>query len=105
MEFEELISAPGMGQVLRVAPIFGGVLWVWLTVLLWRDGFNDLIERLTRPRWKGPERARSVLMLPLRALMLAGAAGLAAGFTTLGLVFNLGVILNIVNATRTGMGG
>lgn len=105
MEFDELISAPGMSQVLRVAPIFGGVLWVWLTVLLWRDGFNDLVERLTRPRWTGSERARSALMLPLRALLLTGVAGLAAGFTTLGLVFNIGVILNIVAATRSGMGG
>ena len=105
MEFDELISAPGMSQVLTVAPIFGGILWVWLTVLLWRDGFNDLYERMTRPRWKGPEKARSALMIPLRAVMLIALAGLAAGFTTVGLVFNIGVVLNIVNAARSGMGG
>lgn len=105
MEFDELISAPGMDLVLTVAPIVGGVLWIWLTVLLWRDGFNDLFERLSRPRWQGAERARSAVMIPLRAIMLTGVAGLAAGFTTLGLVFNIGVVLNIVNAARNGLSG
>lgn len=98
-----MLNAPGMGWVLRGAPIFGGILWVWIFVLLLRDGFTDLHERLTRPRWKGPERARAAMMIPVRALMLAGVAALGAGLTTIGLVVNFGALLNVIELIRNGI--
>ena len=104
-EIYALLDAPGLSVTIRWAPVFGGILWLWLTVLLWRDGFNDLAEQLTRPRWKGRERARAIAMLPVRALMLTGVAGIGAAMTTLGLLFNLAVILNIVAAIRSATAG
>jgi hypothetical protein len=98
VEFEELLNVPGMGMLLRGAPVFGGALWLWLLFLLWKDGFGDLYQQLTRPPWKGTNRTHTAIMIPLRALMLAGAAALGAAMTTLGLLFNIAVILNIVNA-------
>ncbi len=105
MEFQELLNAPGMRWVLSGAPYFGGVLWLWIFVLLLKDGFNDLVERLTRPRWRGPDRANALVMIPLRALMLAGVAALGSGLTTAGLVFNLGALLNIIQLIRQGFSG
>lgn len=103
-EIRQLLNVPGMGTLLRAAPLFAGALWLWLVALLWKDGFNDLWERLTRPRWKGPERAHAAMMIPLRALMLMGVAGLGAAMTTLGLLFNIAIVLNIINAARGAMG-
>ena len=40
------------------------------------------------------------MMIPLRALMLAGVAAFAAVMTVLGLLFNAAVILNIIQAVR-----
>lgn len=97
MELTELLAVPGMGTLLEFAPIFGGALWVLLTTLLWRDGFNDLAERLVRPRWSGAERLQALAMMPLRAVLLMGVAGLGAFMTTLGLGFNLAILLNIWN--------
>jgi hypothetical protein len=97
VELEDLLNVPGMGTLLQGAPIFGGALWLWLLFLLWKDGFTDLYEQLTRPRWRGTSRAHTLMMIPMRALMLAGAAALGAAMSTLGLLFNIAVILNIVN--------
>ena len=77
-EIEFLLSVPGMPLALRLAPLVAVVVWIFITVNLWRGGFTDLTERLSRPRYAGPERARAVMMIPLRALMLAGVAGFAA---------------------------
>ncbi|MBO6764244.1 hypothetical protein [Maricaulis sp.] len=99
-EIEFLLSVPGMPLALRLAPLVAVVVWIFITVNLWRGGFTDLTERLSRPRWAGPERARAVMMIPLRALMLAGVAGFAAVMTVLGLLFNAAVILNIIQAVR-----
>ena len=85
---------------MRLAPLVAVVVWIFITVNLWRGGFTDLTERLSRPRYAGPERARAVMMIPLRALMLAGVAGFAAVMTVLGLLFNAAVILNIIQAVR-----
>lgn len=95
MELEDLLAVPGMGTLIDFAPLFGGVLWLLLTVLLWRDGFNDLFEQLTRPRWKGAARAHALAMIPLRALLLSGVAALGSAMTTLGLMFNLAILLNV----------
>lgn len=99
-EIEFLLSVPGMPLALRLAPLVAVVVWIVITVNLWRGGFTDLTERLSRPRYAGPERARAVMMIPLRALMLAGVAGFAAVMTVLGLLFNAAVILNIIQAVR-----
>jgi len=99
-EIEFLLSVPGMPLALRLAPLVAVVVWIFITVNLWRGGFTDLTERLSRPRWAGPERARAVMMIPLRALMLAGVAAFAAVMTVLGLLFNAAVILNIIQAVR-----
>jgi len=99
-EIEFLLSVPGMPLALRLAPLVAVVVWIFITVNLWRGGFTDLTERLSRPRYAGPERARAVMMIPLRALMLAGVAGFAAVMTVLGLLFNAAVVLNIIEAVR-----
>lgn len=99
-EIEFLLSVPGMPLALRLAPLVAVVVWIFITVNLWRGGFTDLTERLSRPRYAGPERARAVMMIPLRALMLAGVAGFAAVMAVLGLLFNAAVILNIIQAVR-----
>ncbi|MEP3073580.1 hypothetical protein [Maricaulis sp.] len=99
-EIEFLLSVPGMPLALRLAPLVAVVVWIFITVNLWRGGFTDLTERLSRPRYAGPERARAVMMIPLRALMLAGVAAFAAVMTVLGLLFNAAVILNIIQAVR-----
>lgn len=95
VEFEELLSAPGMGVLIDFAPIFGGAMWLVLTLILWRGGFNDLVEQMTRPRWSGADRLRAATMLPLRALSLALAAGFASLATTLGLGFNFAVLITL----------
>lgn len=99
-EVEALIGVPGMGVVLALAPYGAGALWLLITVSLWRGGFTDLTERLTRPRWAGPERARAAAMIPVRAVLLVAVAAIGAAMTTLGILFNLAVILNIVAALR-----
>jgi len=95
VEFEDLLSAPGMGVLIDLAPIFGGGMWLLLTLILWRGGFNDLWEQMTRPRWTGADRARAMAMIPLRALMLIFAAGLASLATTVGLGFNFAVLITL----------
>ena len=95
MEFEDLLSAPGMGVLIQLAPIFGGAMWLVLTLILWRGGFNDLLEQVTRPRWSGSDRARALAMIPLRAVMLVFAAGLASLATTVGLGFNFAVLITL----------
>lgn len=104
-EVQSLIGVPGMTIVLRLSPYAAAAIWLLVTVSLWRNGFTDLTERLTRPRWAGAERARAVMMMPLRALMLTLAAGIGAAMTTIGILFNAAVILNILNVLRTGAGG
>ena len=95
MEFEDLLSAPGMGVLIDLSPVFGGGMWLVLTLILWRGGFNDLWEQMTRPRWAGAARARALAMFPLRALMLVLAAGLASLATTVGLGFNFAVLITL----------
>lgn len=99
-EIEGLLAVPGMALALRLAPVVAAVVWIFVTVNLWRGGFRDLTERLTRPRWAGQERARAMMMIPLRALMLAAVGAFAAVMTVLGLLFNAAVVLNIIEAVR-----
>lgn len=99
-EIEGLLAVPGMALAFRMAPVVAVAVWIFVTVNLWRGGFRDLTERLNRPRWAGPERARAVMMIPLRAVMLAGVGAFAAVMTVLGLLFNAAVVLNIVQAVR-----
>lgn|GEM_PF-2021065 len=99
-EIEGLLAVPGMALAFRIAPIVAVAVWIFVTVNLWRGGFRDLTERLNRPRWAGPERARAAMMIPIRALMLAGVGAFAAVMTVLGLLFNAAVVLNIIQAVR-----
>jgi hypothetical protein len=101
-EIEMLLAVPGMDLALRAAPFAGFAVWLVIVFSLWRGGFRDLTEKLTRPRWAGRERARALAMLPLRALLLAGVAAFAAGMTLLGLLFNAAVVLNILQVVRAG---
>ena len=105
VEFDDLLSAPGVGTLLEYAPIFGGALWVWLTVSLWRGGFNDLIEQMTWPGRSGAQRFHAGVMMPVRAISLSLAAGLGAGVTTLGIVVNIAVILNVVSVATSAFVG
>ncbi|MFS2316837.1 hypothetical protein RMQ97_02760 [Maricaulis sp. D1M11] len=102
MDGLDLLAVPGMDVVLQFAPFFWGALWLLVTVSLWRGGFNDLIEQLTRPRWSGAERARALLMLPIRAVLLAFVAGFAAAATTFGLGVQIGIVLMVINVIRGG---
>ncbi|MFY0636399.1 hypothetical protein [Maricaulis maris] len=101
-ELQALLNLPGMDVAIRLAPIVWAVIWVMLTVLLWRGGFTDLIEKLTRPRWAGPARVEAVMMMPIRALMLTGVAAVTGIITTLGIGFNAAVILGVMQAIRAG---
>ena len=91
--------------LLQAAPLLALALWALLVALLWRDGFNDLFERFTRPGWTLAQRLATVLMIPLRGLMLAAAAALGAGLTTLGLLINIGVVLNLIRAGKVLLAG
>lgn len=97
MELEDLLAVPGMATLLEFAPLFAGALWLLLTVVLWRGGFNDLVEQITRPRWAGAARARAFAMLPVRAVLLSVVAGFGSAMTTLGIAFNIAILLNIWN--------
>lgn len=99
-EIEGLLSVPGMALAIRLAPHVAVIVWIFVAVNLWRGGFTDLVERLTRPRWAGRERVRALVMIPVRAAMLTLVAGFAAAMTVLGLLFNAAVVLNIVQAVR-----
>ncbi|MDF1768026.1 hypothetical protein [Maricaulis sp.] len=101
-ELQALLNLPGMDVAIRLAPIVWAVIWVMLTVLLWRGGFTDLIEKLTRPRWAGPARVEAVMMMPIRALMLTGVAAVTGIITTLGIGFNAAIILGVMQALRAG---
>ncbi|WP_295692045.1 hypothetical protein [uncultured Maricaulis sp.] len=101
-ELQALLNLPGMDVAIRLAPIVWAVIWVMLTVLLWRGGFTDLIEKLTRPRWAGPARVEAVMMMPIRALMLTGVAAVTGIITTLGIGFNAAIILGVMQAIRAG---
>lgn len=105
MEFEDLLDVPGMGTLLEFAPIFGTALWILITTLLWRGGFRDLAEQVARPNKALGGRSRALMMMPLRALLLAGVAAIGAFTTTLGLGFNIAIILNIVYATQSATAG
>ena len=101
-ELQALLNLPGMDVAIRLAPLVWAVIWVMLTVLLWRGGFTDLIEKLTRPRWAGPARVEAVMMMPIRALMLTGVAAVTGIITTLGIGFNAAIILGVMQAIRAG---
>lgn len=100
-DIESLLSVPGMALALKFAPYAAAAIWLVIAVNLFRGGFRDLAERLTRPRWAGAERARAALMLPLRAVLLTAVAGFAAAMTVLGLLFNAAVVLNVVQLLRS----
>ncbi|SDM80819.1 hypothetical protein SAMN04488568_12317 [Maricaulis salignorans] len=105
MDFQELLELPDIAGLLAVAPVIGIAAWILLTAVLWRNGFGDLFERFIRPRWSMTQRAATLLMIPGRALLLTLVAGLGAGLTTLGLLINLGVILNLVRAGKLLLAG
>ncbi len=101
-ELQALLAVPGMGLALKAAPFAGVALWLLITVSLWRGGFRDLTERMTRPRWSPREKLHATLMLPVRAVLLAGVAALAAVMSLLGLMFNVAVVLNLINLVKAG---
>ena len=105
MQFDEILNVPGISVLLDYAPFLGGGLWVWLTVSLWRGGFNDLVEQLTWRQRSAAQRFHASMMLPVRAVSLALAAGLGAAVTTLGIMFNLAIILNVVNVATSAFAG
>ena len=45
------------------------------------------------------------MMMPVRAILLAGVAAVGAFTTTLGLAFNIAIILNIVYAVQSATSG
>ena len=101
-EIRALLDLPGMGLAITVGPVVWLVIWLFLSVCLWRGGFIYLVEKLTRPRWAGAERARAVMLMPVRAVMLTLAAALAATITTVGLAFNLAIVISVIEAIRGG---
>jgi len=101
-EIRTMLDLPGMGLALRFAPIVWLVIWIFITVSLWRGGFTDLVEKLNRPRWAGPERVRAVIMMPARAIMLAVVAALAATVSLIGIGFNVAIIIGVVQAIGGG---
>lgn len=101
----ELLAAPGMATLLKLAPLAGGAAWLVVTALLWKDGFNDLFERFTRPRWSFSQRLATLAMIPWRAVMLSLAAALGAALTTLGLLVNIAIILNLIRAGKILLAG
>jgi hypothetical protein len=101
----ELLDAPGMAPLVGIAPLIGTAVWILVAALLWKDGFNDLFERFTRPRWTTAQRLATLAMIPWRAVMLTLAAALGAALTTLGLLVNIGVILNLVRAGKILLAG
>ena len=101
----ELLAAPGMATLLKLAPLAGGAAWLVVTALLWKDGFNDLFERFTRPRWNFNQRLATLAMIPWRAVMLSLAAALGAALTTLGLLVNIAIILNLIRAGKILLAG
>ncbi|WP_417489776.1 hypothetical protein [Maricaulis sp.] len=105
VDIQELLELPDVAGLLAVAPVIGIAAWLLLTAVLWRNGFDDLFERFARPRWSLTQRVATVLMIPGRALLLALAAGLGAGLTTLGLLINIGVILNLLRAGKLLLAG
>lgn len=100
LDIKQLLDAPGMAPLVELAPLLAITLWVLITALLWKDGFNDLLERFTEPRWSLAQRAGTLAMIPWRAVMLSAAAAIGGALTTLGLLLNLAVILNAVRAGR-----
>ena len=100
LDIDQLLAAPGMKLLLELAPIAGVAMWVLITALLWKDGFDDLFERFTRPRWSTAQRLGTVVMIPGRAIMLTLAAALGGTVTTLGLLINIAVILNLLRASE-----
>lgn len=105
MELMELLDAPGMAGLMEAAPLAGVTAWILITALLWKDGFDDLFERFTRPRWNAAQRLATLAMIPWRAVMLTLAAGLGAALTTLGLLINIGVVLNLVRVGKILLAG
>lgn len=101
-ELKILLDLPGMDLALKFAPLVWAVIWIFITVSLWRGGFTDLTEKLTRPRWTGRERVRAVMMMPVRAVMLALVAALAATISTLGIAFNAAVVVGVYQAISAG---
>ena len=101
----EVLNAPGMARLLEAAPLVGGAMWILIIALLFKGGFNDLFERFTRSRWTAAQRLATAAMIPWRAVMLMLAAGLGAALTTLGLLINIGVILNLLRAGKILLSG
>ncbi len=100
----ELLDAPGMAPLVEAGPLVGITIWILIAALLWRNGFNDLFERFTRPRWSAGQKLATLAMIPGRAVMLTLAAALGAALTTLGILINLAVILNLVRAGKILLG-
>ncbi len=101
-DFRALLDVPGMGLALKASPIAGVAIWLLITVALWRGGFRDLVERMTRPRWSAREKLHAAAMIPVRALMLAMVAAIAAAMSLAGLLFNAAIILNLVSLIPSG---
>ncbi|MHA6287631.1 hypothetical protein [Maricaulis sp. CAU 1757] len=102
-DISALLAVPGMSWSLRAAPVVAAALWLLISVSLWRGGFTDLVEQLTRPRWTRADRLRALAMLPIRAVLLTLVAAFAAAMTTAGLLFNAAVVLNVAQVVRAAL--
>ena len=101
-ELQALLDVPGMGLALKAAPFAGVAVWLLITACLWRGGFRDLTEKMSRPRWSPRDKLHALMMMPVRAVMLAGVAAIAAAMSLIGLMFNVAVILNLLNLLKAG---
>mgnify|MGYP003638032692 CR=1 FL=1 len=105
MDVMDLLDSKGLAPLVELAPLVGITMWILITVLLWKNGFDDLFERFTRPRWTLSQRLATLAMIPGRAVMLMFSAGLGAAVTTLGILINIGVVMNLVRAGKTLLAG
>ena len=105
MGLKDLIVLTGAGEFFPWALAAAVLGWVILTLILWRNGFDDLLERFTRPHWNASQRLGTVFMIPLRATLLALAAGFASAAATLGLVAGITAIMTAAKLGAQMLGG
>lgn len=105
MDVMDLLDSKGITPLVELAPLVGITMWILITALLWKNGFDDLFERFTRPRWTLPQRLATLALIPGRALMLMLAAALGAAVTTVGILINIGVVMNLVRAGKVLLAG
>jgi hypothetical protein len=102
---KDVIALTGAGDLFPWALAAALLGWLILTLVLWRNGFGDLFERFVRPRWSARQRLATAFMIPLRAVLLMLAAGIASVGTTLGTVAGITAIMAVVKQGAQALGG